>query len=119
MKKMISWVEIPTSDFTRAVEFYNKVFQLALKPEDYGNEKMACLPGGEGAIIYSKGYLPSENGVLVSFTVPDSIDDTLKRIHQNGGKVIQQKDEIGDGKGFFAVVSDSEANKIGLHQRTE
>ncbi len=117
MKKMISWVEIPTTDFSRAVEFYNQVFQLALKSEDHGSEKMACFPGGEGAIIYSKGYLPSDKGVLVSFTVPDTIDNTLVRIQKKGGKIVQQKAEIGHGKGFFAVVLDSEGNQIGLHQK--
>lgn len=44
MKKLISWVEIPASDFERAVSFYSSVFNLDLTPLDFGKEKMACLP---------------------------------------------------------------------------
>ena len=41
MKKLIEWVEIPTADFSRAVNFYNKVFMLSLQEIDCGSEKMA------------------------------------------------------------------------------
>jgi len=55
MEKLISWVEIPTADFQRAVEFYNKVLDLQMKGEDFGAEKMACFPTGEGAIVQTEG----------------------------------------------------------------
>jgi predicted enzyme related to lactoylglutathione lyase len=73
MKKLIEWVEIPTADFSRAVNFYNKVFMLSLQEIDCGSEKMACFPTGEGAIFYKPDYKPSTNGVIVSFCVPDCI----------------------------------------------
>jgi len=118
MEKLISWIEIPTVDFERAVVFYNSVLKLKMQPEDYGKEKMACFPNGEGAITYAQNFKPSENGVMVSFAVSDSINETLLRIEQNGGKALQTKTRIeAEGKGYFAIFLDSEGNKVGLYEK--
>jgi len=118
MDKLIAWVEIPSADFERAVKFYSSVFQLDLVPIDCGNgEKMACFPTGEGAVVYSQHAKPSENGVIVSFAVPDSIEASILRIEQEKGKVVIPKTKIeAEGRGYFAVCTDSENNKIGLYE---
>ena len=118
MGKFIAWVEIPTADFERAVKFYSSVFKLELTPIDCGQgEKMACFPTGEGAIVQSPYANPSENGAVVSFTVPDSIEATILRIEHEKGKVIIPKTKIeAEGRGYFAVCTDSENNKIGLYE---
>ena len=118
MDKLIAWVEIPAADFERAVKFYNSVFKLELTPIDCGNsEKMACFPTGEGAIVFSPYTKPSENGTVVSFTVPDSIESAILRIEQQNGKVIIPKTKIEvEGRGYFALCIDSENNKIGLYE---
>lgn len=116
MKKIISWVEIPAEDFNRAVEFYNNVFKLNLKPMDFGEEKMACFPNDEGAICYSDGFKPSKDGVLVSFNTSNDLDDTILRIMENKGEILQPKTKIeAEGRGFFALFIDSEGNRIGLY----
>lgn len=48
MQKFVTWVEIPAVDFDKAVNFYNFVFKLNLLKQDFGSEKMACLPNDEG-----------------------------------------------------------------------
>ena len=127
MDKLIAWVEIPTADFERAVTFYSSVFKLDLTQIDCGDgvptpdgdegEKMACFPTGEGAIVYSPHAKPSENGAIVSFTVPDSIEATISRIEKANGKVVIPKTKIeAEGKGYFALCMDSENNKIGLYE---
>jgi predicted enzyme related to lactoylglutathione lyase len=118
MDKLIAWVEIPSADFERAVKFYSSVFKMELTPIDCGNgEKMACFPTGEGAVVYSPHAKPSENGTVVSFTVPDSIDAAILRIEQENGKVIIPKTKIeAEGRGYFAVCMDAENNKIGLYE---
>ena len=118
MDKFVAWVEIPSADFERAVKFYSSVFQLDLTPVDCGNgEKMACFPTGEGAIVYSQHAKPSENGTIVSFTVPDSIEAAISRIEQENGKVVIPKTKIeAEGRGYFAICTDSENNKIGLYE---
>jgi predicted enzyme related to lactoylglutathione lyase len=117
MNRLIAWVEIPSADFERAVKFYGSVFKWELTPIDCGDEKMACFPTDEGAIIYSPHAKPSENGVIVSFTVPDSIEATIARIENENGKVVIPKTKIeAEGRGYFAVCTDSENNKIGLYE---
>lgn len=116
MEKLISWVEIPAANFDRAVDFYNSTLKLNLEKQDFGSEKMACFPSGEGAISFAPNFKPSDNGSLVSFNVPDSIDETLYRVEKMGGRTIIPKTKIeAEGRDFFAVCIDSEGNKIGLY----
>lgn len=116
MRKLISWVEIPATNFERAVKFYSSVLEIDLQSIDCGEEKMACFPNGEGAVSYAPGFKPSENGLLVSFSVSDDLDRSLARINENGGKIIQPKTKIeAEGRGYFALFIDTEGNKVGLY----
>jgi len=116
MKRLVRWIEIPATDFERAVNFYNKVFKLNLEPIDFGSEKMACLPNDEGAISFSPGFKPSENGVLVSLETGKELDETLKTIEAFGGKIVKPKTKIeAEGRGYFALFLDSEGNRLGLY----
>ena len=87
MKKLISWVEIPANDFYRAVEFYSNVLEIELDPLDFGNEKMACLPGDEGAISFSPGFKPSSDGPIISLNAENNIDSMISRIEKNGSNI--------------------------------
>lgn len=117
MKRLIEWVEIPTADFTRGMNFYIEVLKLSLQEMDFGTEKMALLPDGEGAIFYKPGYEPSDKGVIISFRVPDSIEKTLGRVSENGGKIVIPKTKIeAEDRGYFALFLDTEGNKIGLYE---
>lgn len=118
MEKLISWTAIPSSDFMRAVNFYNKVFKLNLEAVTFHGESMACFPTGEGAIVFDKEYQPSRNGVIINIMVPDSIEEACKRIEAEGGSILVPKAYIGaEGLGYFAVFLDSEGNRIGLHEK--
>lgn len=115
-KRFISWVEIPAENFQRCIRFYNKVFGLDLNTMDYGDEMMACFPSGEGAIIHAPGYRPSADGVLVSLNAGKELDYILKKIEDSGGVVRQPKTKIqAEGKGYFAIFTDSEGNRMGLY----
>ncbi|MBN1117077.1 MAG: VOC family protein [Bacteroidales bacterium] len=116
MSRLNPWVEIPAADFDRAVDFYNNVFKLNLVKNDWGKEKMACFPNDEGSISFSPGFKPAQDGTLASFNVPDSIEEALKRAKSNGGNVVLPKTKIeAEGRGYFALLIDSEGNKIGLY----
>ncbi len=116
MEKFISWVEVPAVDFDRAVGFYSNVFKLDLEVFDCETEKMACFPGGEGAISFAEGFRPSKDGVLVSFNTGKDIDGAIGRILENGGEIITPKTKIQvEGRGYFAVFVDCEGNKVGLY----
>lgn len=118
MKTKISFFEIPTSDFTRSVEFYRAAFGYKIEVCDCGeSEKMAFFDcdGCAGAIIWSKDFRPSKDGVIISLKV-DSIEKTLEQINKNGGKTYIDKTRIEcENMGYFAVFFDSEGNRIGLH----
>lgn len=115
-KKLISWVEIPASDFDRAVQFYSNILEVELQKIIAGNEKMACFPGGEGAISQSPGFNPSKDGVLVSLNTANRLDDVLVAIGDNGGSIVQPKTKIeAENRGYFALFIDSEGNKVGLY----
>ncbi len=116
MTKLISWVEIPTVDFKRAVRFYNAVLRMDLQALDFGEEKMACFPGGEGAISFAPNFKPGKDGALVSFNAEKDLEGAIERIKANGGSIVQPKTKIeADGRGYFAIFIDCEGNKVGLY----
>ena len=116
MKKLISWVEVPATDFDRAVNFYNEILGLDLKKMDFGEEKMACFPNDEGAISQAPDFNPSRNGVLVSFNVGNDLDAIIDKIIAAGGEIVRPKTKIeAEGRGYFSLFIDSEGNKVGLY----
>lgn len=116
MKKLISWVEIPATDFKRAIKFYSEVLELEFDVYDSEEEKMGCFPTGEGAISYAPGFNPSKDGVLVSLNTGQDLEGTLERIKERGGEILQEKTKImAENRGYFAIFLDCEGNKIGLY----
>mgnify|MGYP006277522267 CR=1 FL=1 len=116
MKNLIAWVEIPTTNFERALDFYGKILNIDFEPVDCGQEKMACFPNNEGAIIQAEGFEPSGQGVVVSLNAGNDLDGCLERIEKQGGKVIRPKTRIdAEGMGYFALFTDTESNRIGLY----
>ena len=115
MKRQVAWVEVPSRNFERAVDFYNIVFWINLNKHQFKDERIACFENNEGAIIYSPEFSPSKNGVIISLSVPDSIEETISRVLENHGKVVQTKKTIlRQEGGSFAIIQDSEGNRIGL-----
>lgn len=118
MKKFIAFFEIPAADFHRAVDFYQTVLDVELPVFECEQEKMACFTEeGEtvGAIFHAPGYLPSEKGVIISFHC-DDIAQTLEKVVRKGGKVVLPKTKIeAEGRGWFALFTDSEGNRLGLY----
>ena len=116
MEKFISWVEIPAKDLKRAVKFYNSVMQVDLQIADFGEEKMAGFPNGEGAITQAPDFHPSREGVIVSFNVKNDLDGAIERIKAGGGEIITGKTKIeAEGMGYFALFLDTEGNRAGLY----
>jgi len=119
MKKIISWVEIPAQNFERAVGFYKAVLKIDLQVIDFGEEKMACFPNGEGAISFAPGFNPGKDGALVSFNAENDLEGAIERIEANGGSIVQPKTKIeAEGRGYFAVFIDCERNRTDLYGDT-
>jgi predicted enzyme related to lactoylglutathione lyase len=118
MKKLVSFFEIPATDFERAIKFYETLLKTKLSVMDCGHEKMAFFSDessdASGAISWAEGFNPSKDGVLISLSCED-IDSALNYIEKNEGKTLIPKTQIeADNAGFFAVFLDCEGNRVGL-----
>ena len=118
MKNLIAFFEIPVTDFSRSVDFYQAIFGVELVVTECGNEKMACfVQDGQtaGAISYAPDFKPSEHGVLIHFNCED-IDRSIRQVLEHGGGIAIPKTKIqAEGKGYFAVFTDPAGNRIGLY----
>jgi len=121
MKNLISIVEIPTIEFTRAVTFYQTVLNTSIDEINMDGILMGLFPSdGETvsvALINSSQYKTSTDGSVVYFNAGDDLQPVLDKIKANGGKIIIPKTDIGSEMGFYAMFMDTEGNKLGLHSK--
>lgn len=122
---MVSWFEIPVVDMDRAKTFYEKVFDIKIRIEQFGDTIMGWFPGLEntdapgasGALVYNKDfYKPSANGTLVYFSSPE-ITYELSKVEEAGGVTLNEKTLISDDIGYMAVILDTEGNRIALYSK--
>ncbi len=122
VKNAINWFEIPVSDYERAINFYESVFDTRLQRESMDEVNYAIFPAEEpavaGALIKADFQQPGEQGSLVYLNAEGVMDDVIERAQALGAKVYIPKTYIGD-PGYIAHISDSEGNKIALHSHTE
>jgi uncharacterized protein len=119
MKNLISIVEIPTADFSRAVSFYQSILNIDIEEIEMSGIKMGSFPNsGEGVfvqLINSSEYRPSGDGTVIYLNGGDDLQKIADKIQANGGKIVVPKSEIGPEMGFYAIFTDTEGNKLGLH----
>jgi uncharacterized protein len=109
----ICYLEIPAFDITISSSFYQKVFGWNVRKR------------GDGAIAFDDGVNEvsgtwvinrkpvAEIGLLIYIMV-DNVEDTIKKIESNGGKIIQP---VGaDFPEITARFSDPAGNILGLYQ---
>ncbi len=118
--------EIPADDLQRADKFYQDVFgwKIVPFPMEGGEYHMAYtvdvdetthMPKEAGAI--NGGIIKREKSGQTPVLVIDveNIDEHLKKIESNGGKVVSPKQQVAD-MGLYANVTDTEGNIIGVWQ---
>lgn len=119
MKSYISIFEIPATEISRAVDFYQAILDIKIEKMDMPGMQMGILPyEGQmvtGVILKAEGYKPSADGVTIYLNGGDNPQVILDKVEKNGGKVLTPKTPHADGNGFFAIFLDSEGNKIGLN----
>lgn len=120
MNPIISWFEIPATDFQRCIRFYEALLDVALRREDMGPLKMAIFPkeaDSGGAVVFmaeGQGQRPGPMGTLVYLNGGDDLSAPLARVESCGGAIIVAKTLIAPEIGYFAVFRDSEGNHVGL-----
>lgn len=115
----VTWFEIPTADFPRAVRFYEAIFASPLLHHaDWPNLAIfPCeRPGVSGAIARDK-HKPCAEGTVIYLNCEGRIDAVLRRVEKAGGSITEPKSHI-PNVGWVAEILDSEGNRIGLHDAT-
>lgn len=119
----VFYFEIPVTDMDRAVRFYTAVFGFTFKRQTVDGYEMAFLPrtagqpGASGALAKGDVYVPSKDGPVIYFDVPD-IDPVLDRARAQGAEILYPKKHIGEA-GYVAEIQDSEGNRIALNSAAD
>ena len=123
MNHAISWFEIPTTDISRAQQFYETIFGITMIPMDMPNIKMRMFPiddmqnGIGGALVDSGGFhKPSAtDGPLIYLNGNPDVQNVLDKIESAGGKIMVPKTVISPEYGDMAVFIDTVGNRVALH----
>jgi uncharacterized protein len=107
--------EIPADDPNRASKFYEAVFGWQINkwdgPIEYWIAKTGAGPGIDGGVM--RRQYPGQG--TVNTVGVESVDDSVKTIESNGGKLVVPKMPI-PGMGWLAYCTDTEGNTFGLMQ---
>lgn len=115
---LINWLEIPVVDMKRAVQFYETVFDTQLRRETIGDVDLAVFPnqGPAGALVAGERYRSSAFYGPVPYLHAPGLDAILKRVAYAGGRTVHGPMQLPEAKGRYAHITDSEGNRIGLHE---
>lgn len=112
----VSWFEMSADEPKRAMKFYENVF--GWKFQKFEDQDYWLVTAGEkeemgidGAIMPRK---PETAPVVNTINVPN-IDEAIKKIEQNGGKVVVPKMDVAMA-GTLAYFVDTEGNMHGILQ---
>lgn len=118
----LNWFEIPVSNFDRAKKFYETIFNYQMPENTMGPARMGFLlydfPAGKvgGAIVYNpEFYTPSDNGSLIYLNCQPDLQIVLDKVEEAGGNTLMQKTPVAPELGFWALIKDTEGNRVALH----
>jgi len=114
LEKKIVHIEIPVKDIQKAKDFYESIFNWEVQV-DTGMPGYAFFKTGKEGV--GGAFNQSENvakGEIMLHIQAEDIPNMLKKIEEIGGKTIQEKTEIGNEFGFYAIFEDVFGNVLGL-----
>lgn len=108
------WFEIPVTDMKRAKAFYDTVLKTDLQEDKTGPNPIAIFPikdmkAGVSGHIYP-GESAAGKGNTIHLLAPDSLEESLERVGEAGGKVLSPIITIPAGR--FAYCLDPDGNSI-------
>lgn len=117
-KNDLSWFELDMEDYARGKRFYEKLIGKKFEEQDMNGRKMAFFPNAmthfSGALVEDKMMKPAVDGPTVFLNSRGRIDEMLKTATAEGGKVLVPKTKLPENYGYFAVILDTEGNRVGL-----
>lgn len=112
----ICYVEMPATDIEQSADFYNAVFQWRVRTRSDGHIAFDDAVG-EVSGTWVLGRPPAGAPGLLVYIMVDSVADTLDRVVQHGGNIVQP---IGaDAPEITARFRDPAGNVLGLYQEPE
>jgi predicted enzyme related to lactoylglutathione lyase len=118
----LNWFEIPVTDFDRAKKFYEVIFNYQMPENTMGPARMGFFlhdtNAGKvgGAIVHNPSfYSPSDNGSLIYLNCQPDLQVVLDKVTDAGGTVLTNKTEVAPGLGYWALIKDTEGNRVALH----
>lgn len=120
LKSAINWFEIPATDFDRAVRFYSEIYAFDMPTRDMGHIKMGFFQhepgeGTGGAVVSGDGCIPSQAGSKLYLNGGADLLTVLNRVEGAGGTIVAGKKQVAPEIGYFAIIVDTEGNRIYLH----
>lgn len=119
MNSYISLFEIPATDLSRAITFYQEILNINIQKMEMPGMEMGIFPYENqtvtGVIMKGEDFKPSANGVTIYLNGGDNLQTILDKVEVNGGKIIVPKTAHADESGFFALFIDTEGNRLGLN----
>lgn len=118
MKSYVAIFEIPATDISRAINFYQSILDIEIEKMEFSGMNMGIFPYEghvtTGVIIQAEDYIPSADGVTIYLNGGNDLQDILDKVTTAGGQIIVPKTPHADESRYFALFLDSEGNKIGL-----
>jgi uncharacterized protein len=119
MENLINWIEIPVTDFNRAISFYKAILGLEIEETKMFGTKMGFFPTDgknvSGAIVQGEDYKPSTKGIVAYLNGGKDLQIVLGKVESNKGTVIVPKTQISPEMGYFGMFVDTEGNKMAVH----
>jgi predicted enzyme related to lactoylglutathione lyase len=110
----ICHIEIPSTDFAKSKEFYEKLFGWEIEIDKEMNYAIWDAPEGPGG-----GFNPVkepcnyEEGCCLVYIMVESVDAKVSEIKRAGGTIITPKTPFGD-YGWYAVFKDTAGGVVAL-----
>lgn len=116
----INHFEINADDPLRAKSFYENVFKWKIEKWEGPLEYWLINAGDEDEPGINGGLQKRENkeDAITNYITVKSVDDIIKKIEENGGKIIKPKSPI-PRVGYYAIFKDTEGNRLYLMEEDE
>jgi len=110
----ICHVEIPSTDFAKSKEFYEKLFGWKITIDEETDYAMWETPEGPGG-----GFDPvkepcaCEEGCCLVYIMVESVDDKVGEIEAAGGTITKPKTAVAN-YGWFAIFQDTAGGVVAI-----
>jgi len=123
MADKVTWFELPAFDVDRAGKFYKEVFGWEGSDMGGGSLAMVSAESDEQMTPLKPGSINGDiSPISIGFSSPlivisvEDMDKKIDMVRQAGGLVILEPKKVEEMGMIWAIVQDTEGNKVGIIQ---